>query len=63
MTRARGNEPQQADTGQRFDALLRAMLGAPASQTHAQDIQTSDTEHDEDCGDTQTPTDTSEDVS
>ena len=46
-----------------FDELLAAMLGVPASQSQPSDTAASDAEHDEGCGDTQTPTDTSEDAS
>lgn len=48
---------------ERFDALLRAMLAGQASGTKHKEHRTSDAAHDADCSDTQTPKDTSEDVS
>jgi len=46
----------------RFERLLRSMA-TPAVQTPQEAPQIQDEEHDEDCSDTQTPTDTSEDAS
>ncbi len=50
------------DTEDRFNRLLQEMA-KPVLQKQLEEDQTSDEERDEDCGDTQTPTDTSEDAS
>ena len=53
------------NTEDRFNRLLQEMA-KPAKQVEqipSEEDQTSDAERDEDCGDTQTPTDTSEDAS
>jgi hypothetical protein len=47
---------------ERFNRLLAAMA-KPVGQIRLEEDQTLDEERDEDCGDIQTPTDTSEDVS
>ena len=50
------------ETEDRFNRLLRAMA-KPVFETQEEESQTSDEATDEGCGDTQTPTDTSEDAS
>lgn len=50
------------ETEQRFERLLRTMA-KPVEKIPSEEDQTSDAERVEDCDDTQTPTDTSEDAS
>ena len=54
---------RQSDPDQQFDALLRAMLAGRAAETKRKANRTSGAVRDEDCSDTQTPKDTSEDAS
>jgi hypothetical protein len=53
-------EEMWPDAEERFEKLMR-LMAAPALQTRQEAPQKSDEERDEDCSDTQTPTDTFED--